>query len=58
VKRRELARRLRALGWKFLRHGGKHDVWTNGSREEAVPRHTEISEKLASAILARAVRKD
>src|SRR5258708_35141590 len=28
MKRRELEKRLAALGWRFLRHGGKHDVWT------------------------------
>lgn len=57
MKRRELERRLRSLGWKFLRHGGRHDVWTDGEREEAVPRHAEINEKLAAAILSRARKK-
>jgi len=41
------------LGWRFLRSGGRHDVWTDGEREEAVPRHREINEKLARAILRR-----
>ena len=54
MKRRELERILRQLGWKFLRHGGKHDVWTDEKREEAIPRHTEIHEKLVQAILRRA----
>ncbi|MBM3224870.1 MAG: type II toxin-antitoxin system HicA family toxin [Candidatus Tectomicrobia bacterium] len=53
MKRRDLERILRQLGWHFLRHGGKHDVWTNGTREEAIPRHAEINEKLAQAILRR-----
>jgi mRNA interferase HicA len=53
MKRRDLERALRQLGWYFLRHGGKHDVWTNGKREEAIPRHTEIHDKLAQAILRR-----
>ena len=44
--------------WRFLRHGAKHDVWTDGERQEPVPRHTEINEKLARAILRRASRKD
>src|SRR6266516_4624381 len=35
MKRRELERRLAALGWRFLRHGGKHDVWTDGERRRA-----------------------
>ena len=57
MKRRELERQLRSLGWRLIRHGGKHDVWSDGDREEAVPRHTEINEKLAAAILTRARRK-
>jgi len=56
TKRRELERMLRETGWKLQRHGGKHDVWSNadGSFVEYVPRHSEISEKLARAILKRA----
>ncbi len=53
VKRRELERWLRKLGWKFLRHGGNHDVWTDGDRQEAIPRHPEINERLARTILKR-----
>jgi mRNA interferase HicA len=53
MKRRELEKRLTELGWRFLRHGGRHDVWTDGDREEAVPRHREVSERLALAILRR-----
>jgi mRNA interferase HicA len=56
MKRKELERRLRELGWKFLRHGGRHDVWTStdGSFTEYVPRHAEINERLARIILKRA----
>jgi len=54
MKRRDLERALRQLGWQFLRHGGKQGVWTDGKREEAIPRHTEIHVKLAQAILRRA----
>jgi mRNA interferase HicA len=57
VKRRDLERELRALGWKLERHGRRHDVWSDGDRREAVPRHTEINEKLAAAILERAGKK-
>ena len=56
VKKRELEKRLRRLDWVFLRHGGKQDVWTDGEREEAVPRHAEINENLARSILRRAER--
>jgi len=57
MKRRDLERQLRALGWTLVRHGRKHDVWSDGERQDAVPRHAEINEKLAAAILARAGRK-
>lgn len=57
MKRRELEGRLRDLGWKLARHGGRHDVWSDGERQEAVPRHTEINDKLATAILTRAQAK-
>jgi len=36
---------------------GKHDLWSDGEQQEAVPRHVEINEKLATAILTRARRK-
>jgi len=54
VKRRELERRMSDCGWRFLRHGANHDVWTDGQREEAIPRHREVNERLAQAILKRA----
>jgi len=57
VKRRELERQLRSLGWTLLRHGSRHDVWSDGERQEPVPRHAEINEKLAAAILSRAGKK-
>ena len=41
----------------LLRRGGRHDVWTDGEREEAVPRHRNINEQLARAIL-RWIRKE
>ena len=55
VKRRELERRLRELNWRLHRHGGKHDVWidVHGGFTEYVPRHPEINERLAQAILRR-----
>jgi mRNA interferase HicA len=57
VKRRELEERLIRAGWRFLRHGAKHDVWTDGGRQEPIPRHREINETLARAILRRVERK-
>lgn len=57
MRRRELERRLTALGWSFLRHGGSHDVWTDGQRLEYVPRHAEVNELLTRRILAKAASK-
>jgi mRNA interferase HicA len=57
VKRRELETSLRELGWAFLRHGGNHDVWSDGDRLEYVPRHAEINENLARKILRKAAMK-
>ncbi len=56
VKRRELEKKLRSLGWRLLRHGGKHDVWSNadGSRLDYIPRHADVNERLARAILKNA----
>jgi len=51
MKRKELEKKLGQLSWYFLRHGGKHDVWTNGEIEEIIPRHNEIHELLAKKIL-------
>lgn len=44
MKRKDLERQLSKLGWFFLRHGGKHDVWTNGDAMEQIPGHNEIDE--------------
>ncbi len=56
MKRKELEKALIKRGWWFLRHGGRHDIWTDGNRQEPIPRHTEINEKLARSIL-RKVKK-
>ncbi|MFH1263656.1 MAG: type II toxin-antitoxin system HicA family toxin [Pseudomonadota bacterium] len=53
MKKRDLERMLRALGWHFLRQGGNHEIWTNGADTEAIPRHSEINETTAKAILKR-----
>jgi mRNA interferase HicA len=50
MKRRDLERQLRTLGWHLMRHGGRHDVWGKGEREIVVPRHGEINEHTARAI--------
>lgn len=51
MKQRELIRRLEYAGFSFVRHGGRHDVYKRGHDIEQIPRHTELNEKLARAIL-------
>ncbi|MCB0383768.1 MAG: type II toxin-antitoxin system HicA family toxin [Bdellovibrionales bacterium] len=38
----------------MLRQGGSHEIWTNGKDKVAVPRHREINEMTAKAILRQA----
>jgi predicted RNA binding protein YcfA (HicA-like mRNA interferase family) len=54
VKRRDIERRLLELGWRMVRHGARHDVWARGDDELVVPRHSEINEYTAKAILRQA----
>jgi mRNA interferase HicA len=51
VKRSDLERELKKAGWWFERHGGSHDIWTNGADQTQVPRHREINEYTAKSIL-------
>jgi len=57
MKRKELEKALKGMGWRFLRHGGRHDVWTDGNWQEPIPRHIEINEKLARSILRKAKKR-
>ena len=51
VKRKELIKLLESAGFVFERHGGKHDIYKRGNEKEYIPRHKEINELLAKAIL-------
>ena len=53
MKRRELIKRLEKAGFKLLRHGSDHDVYVRGAEQETVPRHAEINEMTAKAIIKR-----
>ncbi len=52
MKRNELLRHLRRHGCYLKREGGSHSLWAspNTGRIEAVPRHTEIPDRLAAKI--------
>lgn len=51
MKQRDLIKRLEKVGFKFYRHGSDHDVYVRGNHMEEIPRHREINERLAKAIL-------
>lgn len=53
MKQRDLIKKLEKGGFVFERHGSSHDVYVRGDEQETVPRHTEIDERLAKAILRR-----
>lgn len=53
MKQRDFVKKLEDGGFVFERHGSDHDVYVRGSERETVPRHKEINEKLAKAILKR-----
>jgi mRNA interferase HicA len=57
MKRRELERKLKDFGYHLFRHGGRHDIWVKGENEIPVPRHGEINELTAKAILREAGRE-
>ncbi len=54
MKKRDLVNKLKELGWRLDRQGGNHEVWTNGTICEFVPRHAEIGESLSKKILKKA----
>ena len=53
LKRKDLIKKLEENGWYFSRHGSKHDIYTNGKRNESISRQLEIDEMLAKKILSR-----
>lgn len=53
MKRKDLVKLMTKNGWYLKRSGSNHDVYTNGIDTEAIPRHNEIKENLAKAIINR-----
>ena len=45
MKRRDLEKKLKKLGWELKRNGANHDVWTNGKITEEIPRHRSPGRK-------------
>lgn len=57
MKHRDLIKAVEANGYYLLRHGINHDVYTDGTRIEPIPRHREVNEQLAKAIIKRTSKK-
>lgn len=53
MKRTDLLKLFRRNGWWIMREGASHTIVTNGVEIEAVPRHKEVNEQLANAIIKR-----
>ncbi|MBQ6986451.1 MAG: type II toxin-antitoxin system HicA family toxin [Oscillibacter sp.] len=53
MKTTELLKTFIRKGWWVLREGGSHTIMTNGTDTEPIPRHKEVSEQLAKAIIRR-----
>ena len=53
MKRKDLIRELEKMGCLLIRHGGRHDWYQNPRTRvsQPVPRHNEISERLARHII-------
>lgn len=53
MKRRDLIKLLEKNGWWVKREGHDHTIYTDGQSNEPVSRQTEISERVAQAIIKR-----
>ena len=53
MKTKDLIALLENNGWKFKRHGSRHDIYVKGNERESVVRHRETDELLAKAIIQR-----
>jgi mRNA interferase HicA len=38
--------------WGLVRQGGRHEIWRFGELKLSIPRHSDINEQTAKAILA------
>ena len=53
MKQRDLLKLFNRNGWRLIREGGSHMIVTDGKEVEAIPRHKEINEQTAKAIIRR-----
>ena len=54
MKRKDLEKILRNLGWEFKREGGNHVIWSKENYRIPIPRHKKIREGTAKAIIKQA----
>lgn len=53
MKHRKLIKEIESHGWWLERHGTRHDIYTNGTQKEEIPRHPDINEMTAKDIIKR-----
>lgn len=53
MKHKDLIALLTKNGFKLVRQSGGHDVYAKDQQIEPIPRHREINELLAKAIIKR-----
>ncbi|MGI6361468.1 MAG: type II toxin-antitoxin system HicA family toxin [Bacillota bacterium] len=53
MKRRDMIKLLKKNGWWLKRHGGNHDIYTNGKEMEAVSHTPELNEHVCKSIIKR-----
>lgn len=53
MNQRDLLNLFLKNGWWVFREGGNHTIMTNGTESESLPRHKEVNEQLARAIIKR-----
>ena len=60
MKRVDLIKRIEDVGCVFIRHGAKHDWYSNPKTgvSQPVPRHREIKERLAQHIIKMLANND
>lgn len=58
-KKRDLMKMLRAIASAadvellFVREGGNHEIWTIGGETIVIPRHREVNQRTAEAIITK-----
>ena len=53
IKKRDLIKLFQKNGWSLYRQGSNHEVWKKENKSETIPRHSEVNEILAKAIIRR-----